>query len=135
MANRMKLKIISQTRKIYEGLVDYVTVPGELGQMGILPGHANIISLLDVGEVKITVDGKNTFIAINGGIIEVKKNNIIILANEAALPEEIIEKEIDNAIKMAEKKLASKLEPSELIQLERHIRYEKLKRKLKDKLG
>jgi F-type H+-transporting ATPase subunit epsilon len=131
----MKLTIISQTKKLYEQDIVMVTVPGKEGELGILPGHANLISILDIGEVKIKEKDKEVTLAINGGIIEVKNDELIILANEAALAHELVTKEIDEAIKMAEIKRRSVLEPTELIQLEKQLRYEKLKRKMTDKLG
>jgi len=69
-------------------------------------------------------------LVINGGILKVQSNNITILANEASLPDDVMESEIEKSIKMAEEKLASKLDPKELIQLEKQIRYQKMKREL-----
>ena len=131
----MKLIIISQTKKLYEQDIKMVTVPGKEGELGILPGHVNLISILDTGEVKIKEKDKEVTFVINGGIIEIKNDELIILANEAALAPELVAKEIDEAIKMAEEKRRGLLEPTELIQLEKQLRYEKLKRKMTDKLG
>lgn len=131
----MKLTIISQTKKLYEQDIKMVTVPGKEGELGILPGHVNLISILDTGEVKIKEKDKEVTFVINGGIIEIKNDELIILANEAALAPELVAKEIDEAIKMAEEKRRGLLEPTELIQLEKQLRYEKLKRKMTDKLG
>ena len=64
------------------GEVDLVKVPGTKGSFAILKNHAPLISTLEKGQIKIvTPDEKESFIDIDGGMIEVKKNNIIILAD------------------------------------------------------
>ena len=77
----MNLQIITPDKKVYDGEVKLVQVPGSKGSFQILKNHAPIISTLDKGDVKI-IDGddRTAFIAINGGVIEVKNNEIIILA-------------------------------------------------------
>ncbi len=77
----MNLQIITPDKKIYDGEVKLVQVPGSKGSFQILRNHAPIISTLDKGDVKI-IDGddRTSFIAIGGGVIEVKNNEIIILA-------------------------------------------------------
>jgi F-type H+-transporting ATPase subunit epsilon len=77
----MKLQIITPDKKIYEGEVKLVQVPGSKGSFQVLRNHAPIISTLDAGKVKIIDAGdKTSFVTINGGVIEVKNNKIIILA-------------------------------------------------------
>ena len=77
----MDLEIITPDKKVYEGQVKLVKVPGSKGSFEILNNHAPIISILDKGEVKI-IDSKDKteIFDIGGGVIEVKQNNIIILA-------------------------------------------------------
>jgi F-type H+-transporting ATPase subunit epsilon len=77
----MDLEIITPDKKVYEGEVKLVKVPGSLGSFEILNNHAPIISILAKGEVKvIDNDNKTNFYNISGGVVEVKHNNIIILA-------------------------------------------------------
>ena len=77
----MNLQIITPDKKVFEGKVKLVQVPGSKGSFQILNNHAPIISTLEPGEVKI-IDGggKTSHIQIGGGVIEVKNNKIIILA-------------------------------------------------------
>ncbi len=132
----MILKIISQTEKLFEDEVKEIYAPTTTGEIGILPKHSNLITLLDIGILKVKLkNSKVKLIPINGGLLKVSRDEIIVLAQEATLPEHIIEKEIDEAIENAQKKISSKLPPSELIQLEKQIRYEKLKRKVREKLS
>ena len=80
----MKLQIITPDKEIFAGEVKLVQVPGSKGSFQVLVNHAPIISTLDAGEVKIIDStGKTSHLSIGGGVIEVKKNNIIILAESA----------------------------------------------------
>jgi len=77
----MKIEIITPDRKIYEGEIKSVRVPGKGGSFQVLKDHAAIISTLENGPV-IIVDMANfeKVFEINGGVIEVKANKIILLA-------------------------------------------------------
>jgi F-type H+-transporting ATPase subunit epsilon len=77
----MKLEIITPDRKIYEGDIISIRVPGKKGSFQVLKDHAPIISTLENGPV-IIVDQASNIVnyEINGGVIEVKHNKIILLA-------------------------------------------------------
>jgi F-type H+-transporting ATPase subunit epsilon len=77
----MKIEIITPDRKIFEGDIKSVRVPGKKGSFQVLKDHAPIVSTLEKGLV-IMVDqaGIETRYEINGGVIEVKMNKIILLA-------------------------------------------------------
>jgi F-type H+-transporting ATPase subunit epsilon len=77
----VKLEIITPERKLFDGSVRLVQVPGSLGSFEVLKNHAPIISTLVSGTIKvITETGGQQLIDIASGIIEVKGNTIIILA-------------------------------------------------------
>jgi F-type H+-transporting ATPase subunit epsilon len=80
----MKIEIITPDQKVYEGDIKSVRVPGSKGSFQVLKDHAPIVSTLDSGPVIIADNSGNTkkFI-INGGVIEVKMNRIILLAESA----------------------------------------------------
>jgi F-type H+-transporting ATPase subunit epsilon len=77
----MKIEIITPDKKVFEGDIKSVRVPGKKGSFQVLKDHAPIVSTLENGSV-IIVDqaGKETRFEINGGVIEVKVNKIILLA-------------------------------------------------------
>jgi F-type H+-transporting ATPase subunit epsilon len=77
----MKIEIITPDRKVFEGDIKSVRVPGKMGSFQVLKDHAPIISTLENGPV-IMVDqaGKETRYEISSGVIEVKMNRIILLA-------------------------------------------------------
>lgn len=80
----MTLEILTPDKKVFEGEVTAVTVPGTMGSFQILRDHAPIISTLEDGPVIIkTKTDEQTFI-IKGGVVEVLKNKIIVLAEGVA---------------------------------------------------
>jgi F-type H+-transporting ATPase subunit epsilon len=76
----MYLEIVTPDKKVFSGNVKLVQVPGTKGSFEILEYHAPIISTLEKGRVKINDGGSDTYFKIGGGLIEVKDNVIIILA-------------------------------------------------------
>lgn len=79
----MKLEILTPDERIFDGKVTSISVPGTKGAFTILHNHAPIISTLTKGQIKIVPEGsKAETISIEGGVIEVKKNTIIILADQ-----------------------------------------------------
>jgi len=78
----VELEILTAERKLFSGKVKTIVVPGSKGQFTVLLNHAPIISTLIKGQVRIQgYDGSSQSIAIDGGVIEVKKNKIIVLAD------------------------------------------------------
>ncbi len=77
----MYLEIITPDKKVYSGDVEAIKLPGAEGSFGILNNHAPIIATLKKGTVKVT-DTKNHVenFEINGGVVEVLNNKIIVLA-------------------------------------------------------
>ena len=78
----MILEIITPEKQLFTGEVSSVKVPGTIGDFEILNNHAPIISSLKEGEIRIiSIDNKVEKFQINGGVIEMKKNKIIVLAD------------------------------------------------------
>ena len=78
----MKIEIVTPDKKIFDGEIKSVTVPGKKGSFQVLKDHAPIVSTLDSGTVRM-VDQNNNEVnyEISGGVIEVKANKIILLAD------------------------------------------------------
>ncbi len=77
----MKLEIITPDKKIYDGEVQIVNVPGTKGAFTILKNHAPIISTLEKGKVRIQDEkGEEKFFELSSGVVEVLNNNVIVLA-------------------------------------------------------
>ena len=76
----MKLEILTPDKKIFEGDVTSVTVPGAQGSFEILNNHAPIISTLDDGKVVVRGSGSEQFFYTKGGVVEVIDNKVVLLA-------------------------------------------------------
>jgi F-type H+-transporting ATPase subunit epsilon len=78
----MKIEIITPDKKVFDGEVKSVRVPGKKGSFQVLKDHAPIISTLEGGPViMVGLEGNETVLEITGGVIEVKANKIILLAD------------------------------------------------------
>lgn len=78
----MLLEIYTPEQKVFEGQVDSATFPGSKGSFQVLNNHAALISTLDKGKVVYKNKKEETEIMINGGVVEVMNNKVILLAEE-----------------------------------------------------
>lgn len=90
----IRCEIVSQDRLVYEGEVDMIIVPGVLGEMGILPNHAPLLSSLRLGIIKVRTQGKEEDFTVSGGVIEVQPDLVTILADAA---ENVLEIDVSRA--------------------------------------
>ena len=106
----INLEIITPDRPSFKGEIISVTVPGVKGRFQVLKNHAPLISIFEVGMIKVvTPDNKSAFYATGGGTIEVLNNNVLILADSLELVENI---DVDRA-KSAEQRAKERLEKRE----------------------
>jgi F-type H+-transporting ATPase subunit epsilon len=85
----MKLEIVTAEKSIYSDEVDMVVAPGASGELGILPHHASLMTMIDPGELRIKKGEEELSLAISGGFLEVHKDKMIILADTAERAEDI----------------------------------------------
>ncbi len=77
----MNLEIITPDKKLFEGQAKSLTLPGSEGSLGILNRHSPMIASLKKGKIKVVAEnGSEQNFDINGGVVEVLKNNVIVLA-------------------------------------------------------
>jgi F-type H+-transporting ATPase subunit epsilon len=76
----MHVDIITPDKTLYSGEATSVKLPGTLGQFEVLNNHAPIISNLEKGQVRIKDSEGTHFFDINGGVVEVLKNKVVVLA-------------------------------------------------------
>ena len=76
----MQLEIVTPDQKVFEGEVSAVTFPGSDGEFQVLSSHAPMISSLGKGQVRIQASGKTEELIIDGGVVEVLNDKIIVLA-------------------------------------------------------
>jgi F-type H+-transporting ATPase subunit epsilon len=77
----MHLEIITPEKKVFEGEVSIATLPGSDGSFQILNNHAPLVSLLSEGTVEYDVQNVRQHVKITGGVVEVLKNQVIVLAD------------------------------------------------------
>lgn len=85
----IRCEIVSQDRTVWEGEADIVILPGEAGQMGILPHHAPLLSTLKYGILTVRTQGQELHFTVAGGIAEVQPDVVTVLADAAENVEEI----------------------------------------------
>jgi len=84
------LELVTPERKLFSEEVQAVRVPGVEGSLGVLAGHAPLLTELTTGLIKLTLaDGREAYIATSGGFMQVSREKVIILADSAELSEEI----------------------------------------------
>lgn len=106
MAKTFKLEIVTPERSVLNMDATSVVVPGVEGYLGILADHAPLISELGLGKVTVKDEsGRDIFLAISGGFVEVRKDEVRILADRAELAEEIDIARAQEAVKRAEERL------------------------------
>ncbi len=81
--------IVTPARQLLSTQVDMVTLPGIDGQLGILRGHVPLLTTLDIGEIVLHQGNETSFIAVSGGVVEVRPDKVTIMAETAEHPEEI----------------------------------------------
>jgi F-type H+-transporting ATPase subunit epsilon len=83
------LEIVTPERLAYSGEVDSVQVPGSEGELGILPHHAPLVSMLGVGELTFKTGGTEESFAIIGGFVQVRPDRVVVMAETADMAAEI----------------------------------------------
>jgi F-type H+-transporting ATPase subunit epsilon len=101
----LKLDIVTAERVVYSADVDIVIAPGVEGQLGILPHHAPLMTILQAGELVVRKGGQEDSLAISGGFLEVRPDRVIVLADSAERAEEIDIARAEAARKRAEERL------------------------------
>ena len=94
MENTFQLEIITPTKVITEGQVNYVRAESFDGQFGIMAKHTNSTIALDVGEIKVVKNGKNIYYATNGGFADIQSESVLLLLETIERVDEI---DIDRA--------------------------------------
>ena len=85
----IKLEIVTAERQIFSDDVNVLVADGVEGQLGILPHHAPLMTMLKPGELLIRKDNEETYMAVTGGFLEVRPDKVIVLADACERAEEI----------------------------------------------
>lgn len=122
MASQFELTVVSAERKIFEGAVTSVRVSGIDGELGVYAGHTPLLTAIKPGMVKFTLaDGKEEFIYVSGGFLEVQPTVVTVLADTAIRGDELDEQRILEAKRKAEENLGKTLDADLTAKLAREI--------------
>ena len=103
MATTIKVDVVSAEESIFDGEARFVALPGEAGELGILPGHTPLITRIRPGAVRIVADnGDEEFVFVAGGILEVQPGAVTVLADTAIRGKDLDEAKAAEARKRAE---------------------------------
>ena len=99
------LEIVTPERLAYSDTVDSVQLPGSEGELGVLPHHAPLVSMLGVGELRIRKGGQEESFAIAGGFLQVRPDRVVVMAGTADMAREIDLERAQEARREAERAL------------------------------
>jgi len=108
MSMTIHVDIVSAEEEIYSGLAEMVFAPGILGELGIAPRHAPLVTQLKAGEVRVKTDKEELDFFVSGGILEVQPHLVTVLSDTAIRAADLDEAKALEAKKRAEEALADK---------------------------
>ncbi len=110
MAHTMRVDVVSAEEAIFSGEAEFVALPGESGELGILPGHTPLITRIRPGAVRIKIAGQaeDEFVFVAGGILEVQPHAVTVLADTAIRGADLDEAKAAEAKKLAEEALVNR---------------------------
>ena len=114
----LRLEIITAERQVFSDDVNTVVAPGVEGELGILPHHAPLITMLKPGEVLIRKDSEETYMSVSGGFLEVRPDKILILADACERAEEIDIERAEAAKRRAEERLKTRTPEIDVAQVQ-----------------
>ncbi|TSE30468.1 F0F1 ATP synthase subunit epsilon [Tepidimonas charontis] len=104
--NTIQVEVVSAEESIFSGPAKFVALPGEMGELGILPGHVPLITRIKPGAVRIEkADGEEEFVFVAGGILEVQPKVVTVLSDTAIRGKDLDEAKANEARKAAEEAL------------------------------
>lgn len=106
--SKIKLDIVTPEESVFSDEVDMLVAPGMEGQLGILPHHAPLMTILGIGELVIRNGNEEQYLAIGGGYLEVQPDRVIVLADVAERAEDIDVARAEAARERAQRSMVEK---------------------------
>ena len=106
LPTKINLTIVTRERKIIDVVVDEVVLPASDGEIGILPGHTPLLTTLKIGQMRYRVGSTVHRLVLSWGFAEVLPERVIVMAENARLPEEINPAAAEEEMRQAERELA-----------------------------
>ena len=114
MDNTLRLEIVTPDATVYSEDVDMVTLPGVEGQMGILPRHVPLMTHMVAGEMIVRKDGRDRFLVVGEGFVEITGNHVAILTELAIAADNIDEAKAEETRQLAAAQLRETLSSEEI---------------------
>ena len=120
MANTIHVDVVSLTESVFSGEAEFVVLPGVMGELGIYPKHAPLITQIKPGEVRITVAGQDEpqIVFVQGGFLEVQPNVVTVLSDTAIRAHDLDEAKALEAKARAEEAMQNKMSKEEVAKAE-----------------
>jgi F-type H+-transporting ATPase subunit epsilon len=118
----LRLEVVTADRVVYSGEVDAVVAPGVDGQLGILPHHTPLLTLLQTGQLKARVGEEEELVAVSGGFMEVLGDQVTVFADAAERAEEIDLARAEEARRRAEASMERKVDTLQFAKAEAALR-------------
>jgi F-type H+-transporting ATPase subunit epsilon len=122
MASTIRCDIVSAEEEIFHGEVQMVVATGEMGELGIAPRHAPLITRLKPGQVRLTLaNGEEQLFYVSGGILEVQPQVVTVLTDTAIRGADLDEAQAQKAKEEAERVLANRGEAMEIAEAQARL--------------
>jgi F-type H+-transporting ATPase subunit epsilon len=103
----VRLEIVTPEAKTFSDNVDSVVIPGVEGELGVLPMHTPLMTLLEPGELRVMKNGEEIRLAVGEGFVEITQEKIAVLTDMAVKESDIDESSAEEAIRRAEEAMSS----------------------------
>ncbi|MFQ6319045.1 F0F1 ATP synthase subunit epsilon [Bacillus halotolerans] len=110
----VQVNIVTPDGPVYDANIEMVSVRAESGDLGILPGHIPTVAPLIIGAVRLKKDGQTELVAVSGGFIEVRPDQVTILAQTAETAEGIDKERAEAARQRAQERLNSQSDDTDI---------------------
>lgn len=118
----IRLEVVTAERSVYSDDVDLLIAPGVEGELGILPHHTPLLTVLTMGELRIRKGQEEISMAISGGFLEVRPDKVVVLADTAERADEIDLERAEAARRRAEELLVLRPEEADRVRAEAAMR-------------
>ena len=96
----IKVNVVTPDGSVFDSDVEMVSTKAQSGELGVLPGHIPLVAPLEIGSVRLKKEGKTELVAVSGGFLEVRPDQVTILAQAAELATDI---DVERALRAKER--------------------------------
>jgi F-type H+-transporting ATPase subunit epsilon len=129
----IKLDIVTAERVVFSDDVEIIMAPGIDGELGILPSHSPLMTMLVPGELRLKRSGEEFSLAISGGFLEIRPDRVIVLADTAERAEEIDAARAEEAKRQAQEQLSQPLAAGDAARIEASLRRSMIRLRVAEK--